>query len=298
MLNADGSPHHALTLAETSVTGLAWSPDARWVSYTGAPANQAPHLVAIELATDHVVPLGDMRQSVPGFVLWTPVSVLLVVSDLSCCGGAWTMSFRLVAVKGSSTRLREVPVGDPPGYAMPIVASTALVSRTASRDVRLVSLSDESPERVLLTNVELFAAPVVSSDRQWLAVRRSADPLDATGLNVIELCRVDGSARTTTVLPFRMAPGAASLAILPGAQAFLVAEAWGPTADPGVYLVPVAAKDLRKLFTYPSRPGRSGPPDLAMSADGHTVAAAMWDGMKPSFTTIDLSTFRRLGRER
>jgi hypothetical protein len=196
-------------------------------------------------------------------------------------------------VSGQSSPLRDLAVGED-GNAVAIDASTALVARFSTRDVRLVALSGDGPERVIVAGVETVAPPVVSADRQWLALRRSSSTAGA-GLNVVDVCRADGTARTTITLPFMATPSATGLVILPGAKEFLVVEALRQDVDPGVYLVTVATNAVKKLFTYPSRPGRSGAPDIAVSADGRTVAYAVWEALTPSFVTMDVSAFRRQG---
>jgi hypothetical protein len=85
------------------------------------------------------------------------------------------------------------------------------------------------------------------------------------------------------------------LAILPGAKELMVVEAARQDVDPGVYLVTVATKAVKKLFTYPSRPSRSGTPDITVSADGHTIAYTVWEALSPSFVTMDLSALRQPG---
>jgi Tol biopolymer transport system component len=295
LLNADGSQRHAVTLPETFVTGLAWSPDQRWISYSGALGNQALRLVAVEAATDRVAPLSDMKQSIAGSVFWLPDSQHLLVTDQAGSGQSRKMSFRLVDVAGQSSPLRDLTIGEQPGYAVAIDATTALVTRASARDLRLASLAGEGPERVILADIEMVATPLLSADRQWLAVRRSTGPSGSTGLNAIELCRTDGSTRTTIDLPFMAAPGTWALAIRPGARELIVVEAWRPDSDPGVYLVTVSTKAVKKLFSYPSKPGRSGPPDIAVSAEG-VVAYMVSEVMTPVVSTIDVSLFRQPGR--
>jgi Tol biopolymer transport system component len=296
LLNADGSQRHAVSLTDTFVSAVAWSPDQRWISYSGTPPNQTQRLAAIEVATDRVVPLADLKQSPAWAVFWLPDSQRVLVTDQSGTGAARTVPFRLVDLAGQSTPLRDLAVGEPPGYAVPLDASTAIVARVATHDFRLAALSGDSPERVLMTGFEIPVVPVVSADRRWLALRRSSAPDGAGGLNVIELFRADGSGRTTIDLPFSAAAGVSSLVILPGAKELMVVEAWRPDADPGVYLVTVATKAMKKLFAYPSRPGRSGPPDVAISADGQSIAYMAWEAMTPTVSTIDVSVFRQPGR--
>jgi len=295
LLNTAGSQRHSLALTETDAVGLAWSPDQHWISYTGAPPNQPRRLMAIEVATDRTVQVADMKQGLPVWVFWTDAQHL-VVTDQSGGGAARKMSMRLVDLTGQSTPLREFAVGEPPGYAVPIDASTVIVARVATHDFRIASLTQDGEERVLTTGSENLAAPVVSSDRQWMALRRSSATDGSGGLNVIELSRTDGSSRTTIELPFMAWPSASSLAILPGAKELLVVESWRPDADPGVYKITVATKAVTKLFTYPSKPGRSGAPDISLSADGQTIAYMVWEAMTPTVSTIDVSIFRQPGR--
>jgi len=296
LLNPNGSLRHTLGLAETNAAGIAWSPDQRWLSYTGSPPNQLQRLVAIELATDRVVPLVDMRQGIPGAVFWLPDSRGLLVSASAVNGTNRRISFRIVDVSGGSTPLRELALGDAPNGAVAIDASTALVASSSSHDYHLASLVGDSPDRVILPGVNSSdSALSVSPDRQWLAVRRSGSGAGTVGMNVVDLCRVDGSERVTIDLPFFATPGPSGVVILPGAKQLLVVEALRQDADPSVYLVTVATRAVRKVFTYPARPARLGGPEVAVSPDGRTVLFAMWEALTPSFSTMNLSVFRQPG---
>jgi Tol biopolymer transport system component len=297
LLNADGSPRHTLVLPDTFAIGIAWSPDQRWISYTGnmggsPPTNQLPRLVAIEVSTDRVVPLGDTPQSNPRAVFWLPDSRRLLVSDSGGNGPNHRMSSRLVDVSGESTPLRDLALGEAPGWAVAIDASTALVASSSSHDYHLASLVGDSPDRVISvdgSNLTIGLSP----DRQWIALTRNASRAETTEMNVVDLCRVDGSARVTIDLPFFVAPGPSRVVILPGAKHLIVVEALRQDADPGVYLVTVATKTVSKLFTYPSQPARSGGPEIAVSPDGHTVLYTSWEALTPSFSTMNLSVFRQ-----
>ncbi len=292
LLDADGSPRHTLPLVETYAAGVAWSPDQRWISYTGSAPRQPQRLVVIEVSTDRVVPLVDMT----GVALWLPDSRRLLVSTLVNTRQNRRMSFRLVDVSGESTLLRDVALGEAPSDAVAIDASRALVSRSSSHDYRLVPLVGDGPERTILPAVDSESSVAsFSPDRQWLVVRRSATGAENTGMNVVDLCRVDGSALVTIDLPFFAAFGSSSVAVLPGAKELTVVEAPRQDVDPGVYLVTVATKVVRKLFTYPARPARSGGPEIAVSPDGQTVLYTVWEAPTPSFSTMDLSVFRRPG---
>jgi hypothetical protein len=170
------------------------------------------------------------------------------------------------------------------------------VAGGSAHDYHLVPLAGDGPERSILPGVDSRnSVLVLSPDRQWVAVRRGANGAENAGMNVIDLCRVDGSARVSIDLPFFAAFGSSSVVVLPGAKELIVVEAARQDTDPGVYLVTVATKAVRKLFTYPARPARSGGPDISVSPNGRTVVYTVWEALTPSFSTMDLSVFRQPG---
>jgi Tol biopolymer transport system component len=292
LLNPDGSTRQTLPLAEASAEYVAWSPDQRWISYMGGGT-----LMAVELATGRTVTLGPAS---PYAVSWTADAQRLIVSELKGTDTDRRMSFRQIDLAGESKVLREISLGDFPRVGTPIDASTALVAHISERGYRLVPLTGDAPDRKILEDTEAsFVAPVLSADRQWLAVRRSPGTADPARMNVIDLCRIDGSQRTRIDLPFFVAPTQGAVAIGPGAKELIVAEFVRPgqDADAGVYVVTVATKAVRKLFSYPGRLARTGAPLISMAPDGQTFLSTMSEPPPPTVSTIDLSVFRQPGRQ-
>ena len=290
LLEPDGKIRQTLALTEVSAEYVAWSPDQRWISYVGSLPSQPPRLVAVELAAGRTVPLGP---AAPYAVSWTGDSQRVIVSELKGTDTDRRMSFRQIDLTGESTVLREIALGDFPRVAAPITASTALVADISQRGYRLVPLVGDAPERRILEDTEAsFVTPVLSADRQWLAVRRNPGSTDTARMNVIDLCRTDGSQRTTIDLPFFVAPSAGAVAIGPGAKEIIVSEFLRQDSEPAVYVVTVATKAVRKLFTYPARLARSGASWVSMSPDGQTILSVMSEPPPPTVSTIDLSVFR------
>jgi Tol biopolymer transport system component len=294
LLNPDGTLRQTLPLEDVSAEFAAWSPDQRWVSYVGRAQNQL-RLVALELATGRVASLG---LATPGAVSWMSDSKSVIVSELKGSDTDRRVSFRRMEITGESKPLREVGLDDWLRVATAIDASTALVASIAERGYRLVPLTGDGPGRRILQDIEASPVqPALSADRQWLAVRRSPGSADSTRMASIELCRADGSQRTTIDLPFFVAPGPTSIAILPGGKELIVTEFIRQDGDPGVYVVTVATKAVRKLFTYPARFARSGGPTIAIGPDGRTLLYTMSEPVPPTISTMDLSVFRQPGRQ-
>jgi Tol biopolymer transport system component len=298
ILNAAASLQKAVPLTEFYAIGTSWSPDGRWITYTGALQNQPPRLTAMEVATGRTVSLADLRESGGATAVWLPDSRGVIVSEISGGSGPERrVAFRQIDLAGKSTVLRQSALGEAPSTGIAIDAATALVSRKASRDYRVVRLAGDTTERVILADIAGFSsAPVFSPDRQWIAFRRNPGGTNNTQMNVVEFLRTDGSAHTTIKLPFYAASGQNNPVILPGGKDLIVVEYLRQDTDPGVYLVNVATKAVKKLFTYPARPARYGPPDIAISPDGRTIVYGMWEMLTPSISTMDLSPLRQSAR--
>ena len=291
LLNPDGAMQRTLLVAGSFAEFATWSPDQRWISYVGPGDNQSATVMALELATGAAVTLG---QAQPQTIWWLPDSKGVIVSEMKGTDTDRRVAFRQMNLDKTGKALREVTLDDWPRIAAPIAASTALVASVSDRGYRLVPLEGNARERRILTDTEASPfQPALSADRQWIAVRRSPGSADSARMSIIDLCRVDGSQRTTIELPFFVAPGPTSIVILPGAKELIVTEFLTQAGDPGVYVVTVATKAVRKLFTYPARFARSGGPTIAVAPDGRTLLSTMSEPVPPTVSTIDLSVFRR-----
>jgi dipeptidyl aminopeptidase/acylaminoacyl peptidase len=232
-----------------------------------------------------------MSQSASLAFTWLPDSRGIVASDISRgVGSNRRITFRRVDLSGGSTVLREVALGDVPNVGAAINATTAVVTRTADHDYRLVPLAGAGAERPFhsgLTGVN--TGPSFSADRQWLAFRRAATNNDP--FNTIDVMRADGSAESSITLPFAAARGAASLAVLSGGKTVVVVEGQGP-GDSGVYQVDVATGSVKKLLAYAARIARTGPPEVAVSPDGRTLLVTQWVAIPPAITAVDLTPLK------
>ena len=292
ILNADGSLNKSRALPESDAFMFAWSPDERSLSYTGTPAGQPPHLVVWNLATDALSIVYDMSKANAQSVFWLPDSKRLMLAEFANSEQGRKVAFRIVNPGGTPTLVRELALGPLPSAAYAIDETSAVVLDGNTHDFRIASLSTDQPARPILSGVDTtmsFAA--LSADRKWLAVRYARDP--NAGLSELDVSKADGSERVNVHLPFQAMPTPGGLAVLPGGQAVVLAEAPYANPEPGVYLVTLATKSITKLFTYPARPGRI---ELTASADGRTVAYMVGDSTTPIISAIDLSIFTKLGR--
>jgi hypothetical protein len=210
-------------------------------------------------------------------------------------------TFQLVDLAAKVTPLRDIALGSSPASAVAIDAGSALVQRTKPADVRVLSLASEAAdragERTLLSGRDgLMGPPMLSPDGAWFALRSSAvngaTGSAATGGRAtgssIELARVDGSGLATVPLPFVTA-GGGSMRVANGASALLVVEQAALESEPGVYLVTPLAKTVQRLFSYSFR---FGPPELALSPDGRSLASLVWQQLPPTVYTLDVAAGR------
>jgi Tol biopolymer transport system component len=278
LLNGEGAPQRTVPLTEGFATGVAWSPDQRWISYLGAPPAR---FAALDLATGRVAQLADMRQSPGGTASWLPDSQHVILAESRGNQAERHVLFQQIDLSGKSKLLLDLSLTGA-GTATAIDASTAVIARSPGPEYRLVSLGDGA-ERVILAGSEgTSPLPVLSRDRQWLAVRR--------GASVLDVLRIDGSSRVTIELPFVIAGDQASVAILPDANELLVIEAPRADAEPGVYRVTAASKAVKRLFTYSGRATRA---EMSMSPDGRTMLFTTAEALPTSIATMDLASFRK-----
>jgi dipeptidyl aminopeptidase/acylaminoacyl peptidase len=295
IMDANGSLRKAISLAVNFVSGIAWSPDQQRIAYLAFRPNEPPNVSVVEIATGRSTRLRELRPNASATIWWLSDSRGVMVSEIH--GGSGQdrrLSVLRLNLAGTGALVRDVALGPTPSRGFAVTDTTALVSRATTRDYRLVGLTREISERVILPEQPGFSSvPVLSLDRQWLAIRRNPAGNDNQRMNVLELVHTSGSPRTTIQLPFFALPGESNPLILPGGKELIVLENRSPDTDPGVYLVTVATRSVKKLFTY----GRTGPvPEFAASSDGRSLLYLMSGTLTPSVSTLDLSPVFRTGR--
>jgi Tol biopolymer transport system component len=301
ILNSDGTPFKTLPLMDNFAAETAWSPDLQWVAFTGLTPNGPPHVAVVEVSTGRVQRLLDLDQQTPATIRWLANSRAVVASQVKGNGSERRATFQLVDLAAKVTPLRDIALGSSPASAVAIDAASALVQRTKPADVRVLSLvggaADRADERTLLNGRDgLVGPPILSSDGSWFALRGSAAG-GASGNaasggrapgSTIELARVDGSATVSIPLPFTAA-GGGSMRVANGGSALLVVEQAALESEPGVYLVATSAKTVQRLFSYSFR---FGPPELALSPDGRSLASLVWQQLPPTVYTLDVAAGR------
>jgi Tol biopolymer transport system component len=291
ILSADGSPQQSVRLPEPAADGMAWSPDRRWIAYTGYVADGPPHISAVELATGKVVLLYTLASEETAVTRWRADSRGVVVSEIYRGSDAdRRVVFRLLTLDGTATILREVALGEMPSVGVAIDEHRALLVRSRPHEYRVLALTGDSTEKTILPEQAGFASGAVfSSDGSWIAVRRNPRAATNAQMDVIDLLHTDGSSRATIHLPFFAAPGP-FMQIVRGGRELVVAENRRPDRDPGVFLVTAATQSVEKLFSYAVRNG--SPPELAVSPVDRTVLSLGWESLPPSVFTLDLAPQR------
>jgi Tol biopolymer transport system component len=294
MLNADGSQVRSIPLPDVFATGTAWSPDGRWIVFTGfsaGPPPQPPHLSVVEVASGRTQRLGDLTGSLAAPPRWLADSRGMVVSEaLDRPDRTRHVIFRRLDLEGKTTVLRDVPLGPLPSSGLAIDETTAIVMQNPATGYRLIHLNGDSGDTPLLSaSPNDFTAPALSPDGAWLVLRRAAGPADGAASNVLDLVRTDGSAHTVIPLSFGGAAGR-SVQVAPGGSAFVVIEGRRQDGvDPGVYLVSAGTHAASRLLTYN---GQALPPEIAISPDGRTLLALVSESVPPALFTLDLSPRR------
>jgi dipeptidyl aminopeptidase/acylaminoacyl peptidase len=286
----DGSAVRTLQLPEAGAGSPSWSPDQKWIAYIAYGEDPKPHVSMVEVATGRVQTVYEFDNDQTVVIRWRTDSQALVLSNIvTKPPEARRVVFRSVDLAGRMTVLRDVPLGPPPSGGVAIGDAAALLIRNGQKDYRVIRLDGDPSERELPVQTTDGSPVMITSDTQWAAVRQA--PAAATAgspATMLDIARIDGSARWTISLPFVM------LGIpprpVPGADAFVVFEARRPDADTGVYLVSARTNTVRKLFTYAPQ---TGLPEITVSADGRRLVYLISEPIPPQVQAIDLSAPRR-----
>ena len=197
-MNGDGSPQRTISLAKTAgCVNVSWTSDQRWVVFTLYRQNAKPALMAVEVATGQSKELRTFADDDPA--PWVLDRDVVLLTENTRDGNGARRAIWQVDLTGNAKLLREIPVED--GGSVTVVDRTqAIVTRKASRDLRLIALAS-GEERTIAGATSGFVSPrlSLSADRQWVAFLTGADN---TQLTRLELVKLDQTARRTIDLPF------------------------------------------------------------------------------------------------
>jgi len=288
ILALDGTVQKTLPLPENFAQWSVWSPDGKWILYTGFGDAPPAHLALVERATGKTQKLYDLGPDAASTVRWLPDSRGIVVTEM--LGGTGKDRHAVVHqidLAGKVSVLRDVPLGPAPSAAVPLDDARALVQRGSPGDVRVIPLGGSGSERTVLAVTGGYAsAPLLSPDGDWFAMRRNPASADGSQAKLLELARVDGSSHTTIELPFNAAAGT-NPRLGPGARDLIVMEARRQDVDPGVYVVNAGTKAVKKLFTYAAQ---NAFPEIAFAPDGKSIAYLAWQTLPPGVFMMDVSS--------
>jgi Tol biopolymer transport system component len=288
MMKADGALVRTIPLPRGCGDSPAWTGDQRSIVFAGFPPDGPRMITAIDVETNQAKAL---RERPAGDMGWTLDAQVVVSAVTDGSGPQRRVSFWQTDLGGTSAVLRDLPFEQSSwSVAAPIDHSTALLMRNTPPELRLVSLDGRAGDRTITPERKgyVLPRPAWSPDRQWLALRINPSGNDATRMSVVELIRTDGSAHQSIDLPF-FAQDQDALRLLPGGKELVVVERPAGATEPGVYLVGVATRSVKKLLTYVAR-GRG--PELAVSPDGRTLLTLTTEIAKPSISAVDLSRIK------
>ena len=288
IMNVDGTQPKAVMLPDRGCgDSLTWTSDQRSLIYTQYfPPDRRMAITMVEIATGQGKQLHESR---PGDMNWVLDADAVIVSELpGAAGPQRRVSFSRVDLDGKATLLRDLLFDEPTGsLTATLDRATAMVLRATPASLRLIPLDGNGAERAVTPATKGYVLPrfTISADKQWAGFRISPSGADASRLNMVELVRLDQSDRRTVELPF-FAHGQNTMLILPGARELIVTERPSPTGEPGVYVVNVTTRSVRKLFAYVPQ-GRL--PEMVLSPDGRTLLALITETMVPTVSAMDLS---------
>jgi Tol biopolymer transport system component len=258
--------------------------DQQTVVFTGIRPNASPVLIAKNVATGQTTDLRTLSQNSS----WVVDGDAALVTEFDDAPGVGRRaSVWQVSLTGSATLLRQVPLAA--GSTLTVIdRSRALLVRSATRDVRLVSLKADGDERALIAagGAALFPQPTLSADRRWVAFRAAPARGDTTRHTTVELARLDDGVRKTLDVPFFVE----SVVVLPDAAGVIVVESRRTDQPPGVYLVDAATRLPTKLFTWT---GIGQSPQIALSPDGRSLLTRVTEALPPEIFALDIATVVR-----
>lgn len=291
ILNADGATQRSIPLPETFASLTTWSPDQRWIAYVGSSDTPPIHVSVVEVATGRAQPLYDLTGNQAVALRWLADSRRLVLTEtFGRPDTARRVTFRTLDVAGTTTLLKEFPLGPSPAAGLAIDDTTVVLVENPQRGYRIVHLNGGGADREVAQAAGNTPASLasLSPDGQWVTLRH-APAADGTPAMTVDLDRLDGSAHKSIQLPF-IASSGSNPRVIPGSNDLFVVESRRPDGgDSGIYLVSSSTQAVRKLMSYSPQ---FAPPELALSPDGRKLVYLMWESVPASVVTMDLSASR------
>jgi Tol biopolymer transport system component len=291
LTHTDGSLIRMIALPDQYGGAGTWSPDSKRVAYLGVTPTGERHLSMVDIAAGAVAQLAAAKGN--GWALsWTPDSRAVLLSSLVGGNGPTRrLSVQRVDLDGTARVMREFALGAVPSGGFIVDANSAVVMR--GTEIKRVSLDGDSTETPVLpkTPARYLGWFAVTPDRQRLAFRRSREE-NSDDTNVIEVVNTDGSNRVTIETPFSLFAGPTTIRFLGGSQ-LIVAGDVPDGQGVGIYLVDIAARSTKRLFSVPFQ---NYSRELSVSPDGRTILYVTNDRSTPRVFTMDLSSLR--GKEK
>ena len=293
IMNRDGGAQRAIRFGNGSWYGGAWTADQKWMVFLHSPLNGPLTIGALELSTGNTK---DLRTLAGRNSEWVMDGQTVIVTDPGSPPSGTQTATRSttlwqVDLDGKSSLLATLTL-DTSTVVIPVDKSRALL-RVGTREFRVVDLASGSQRPLLKTDDNFTVVrPTLSADKQWLAFRLLAATPGNQQTKLVELIRLDGSARRTVELPF-IAETMANLAILPGANALVVIEHQRADVLPGVFLVDAATRAATRLL-QPTVAGR--PPEIVLSPDGRTLLYLVSDILPATVSAVNFSPLRSARR--
>ena len=290
LMNGDGGTQRSIHMANGSWNGGTWTADQKWIVFMHFPLNGPPAIGALEISSGNFKDLRTLSGRNSEFAVDGQSAI---VTEIGAPQGA-TRNTALwqVGLDGKSSLLTTLTL-DTGTVVIPIDKSRALL-RVTTRESRVIDLASGTERPLLKTDDNsILARPSYSADKQWAAFRVFSATPGNQQTKMVELVRLDGSARRTVELPVIAEGIGNNPAILPGANALVVVERQRTDAPPGVFLVDAVTRAATKLFQLPVV-GR--PPEITLSPDGRTLFYLITENLTASVSAVDLSPLRSTRR--
>ena len=290
LINRDGKAPLGIRLRNGSWRAGAWTADQKWMVFRHFPLSGPPTIGALELSTGNTKDLRELAGENSRFVV--DGQTVIVAEPGAPQGGKRSTALWQVGLNGQSSLLTTL-TRDTSAVVIPVNKMRALV-RVDTRQFHVVDIASGT-ERPFLKSDDNFTAgwPSYSADKQWVAFRLFAATPGNPQTKLVELVRLDGSARRSVELPMIAEAMANNPAILPGANALVVVERQRTGVPPGLFLVDAATRAATKLLQLPMA-GRL--PEIVLSSDGRTLLYLVSDILPSTVSAVDFTLLRTVRR--
>lgn len=240
---ASGALRKRVALPQMQGNGGAWSPDERWVVYRGPLGSADRKLIAVSTTSDSSRLLAPIEPLGHWSMVWSQDSRHVLMMRRPSDATIRTTTIERIDLEGKAETLsRSEDSSDP--------VNDSLLCEMRGRSFFIRPYADAVGEyRLITADHGYISGPAFSRDRNWVAFRRNPAADNNSALTLLEVMRLDGSARTQVTLPFSSAAFEDNPQFLPGAKQLIVAEDGRQTDSPGVYLVTMAAGTVKRLAT-------------------------------------------------